>query len=171
MRFLRDRGGPLSEELKGIGPEAFTNAEETVISFKGSNFYRACDAFVRNRPEGGASYCIRQMGHEDNNHIDFSGHSTKETTYIGGEEPASAALIFPIIEDGAKDNPVPTDGYSEDAGTKFNPNGEVMVTLNVSCKSRGEVDEAMDVLLSPLVHLARKDGASVALSLYDSRDY
>lgn len=163
---------PLSDELKEIGPEAFTNGAETVISFKGSNFYRSCDAFVRKLPDGGGSYCIRQMGHEEGNHIDFSGHSTQELTYIGGEDVVTGmGTPVPTIEGGVEESSVPTDGYSKDIETELKTNGEVMVTLNVSCKSRGEVDEAMGVLLPPLLSLAKNEGKYVSLSLYDSRDY
>lgn len=152
----------LSGDFLILGPEIFTDKDEKVISWQGSNYYRACDAFVRKRPEGGASYCIRQMGHEDNNHIDFSGHCTRELTYIGGDVTTTEGdVVAPSV---------PTDGYSQDIETELEPNGEVMVTLNVACMSKSEVDETMDVLLSPLLTLAKKEGGYVALSL-DGRDY
>lgn len=51
--------------------EMFTNSED-VISYKGANFYRACDAYVRNLPSGGTSHCVKRVGHSSE-HEDFDG--------------------------------------------------------------------------------------------------
>lgn len=147
-----------------LGPEVFTNKDETTICWKGVNYFHACDAFIRKMPDGGASYCIRQFGHEDNYHIDFTGHCTRELTYI--DEKEAPEEEFKLVTGMG----VPVTKTDSDAETKLNLNGEVMVTLNVSCSVRDPLYEAMDVLLSTLSTLVKKEGINVSLSLYDSRD-
>jgi hypothetical protein len=56
-----------------LGPEVFTDKDETVISYKGENFYRGCGAFVRRHPDGGASYCVRRFNHLGKTHEDYRG--------------------------------------------------------------------------------------------------
>lgn len=58
-----------------LGPECFTNYERTVISYKGENFYRACDVKVRDLPEGGASHCVMRVNHPSNLHEDMEGNT------------------------------------------------------------------------------------------------
>lgn len=57
-----------------IGPECFSDSDRTVISWKGENFYRACDAVVvAHKLEGGSTHCVQRVGHPDNIHQDFDG--------------------------------------------------------------------------------------------------
>lgn len=56
-----------------IGPECFTDGD--VISYKGQNFYRACDAFVSDLPDGGQSFCVKRVGHPGKTHEDYEGRA------------------------------------------------------------------------------------------------
>jgi hypothetical protein len=69
-------GGGRIESVGGfpqIGPECFANPEETVISWKGANYYKACDAFVSDLEDGGQSHCVKREGHPSSIHEDFDG--------------------------------------------------------------------------------------------------
>lgn len=58
-----------------IGPECFADPDATVISYKGSNYYRACGARVVDiLPGGGTSTCVKRTGHPGNEHEDFGGN-------------------------------------------------------------------------------------------------
>lgn len=52
---------------------AFSNENETIINWKGENFYRACDAFVMNKPGGGESHCVKPVYHSGDLHVDWDG--------------------------------------------------------------------------------------------------
>lgn len=54
-----------------IGPECFTDGK--VISYKGANYYKACDAWVRDLPNGGQSHCVSRVGHPSHLHEDSEG--------------------------------------------------------------------------------------------------
>lgn len=54
-----------------IGPECFTNG--LVISYKGENYYKACDTFVYDRKEGGQSFCVKRVGHPGKIHEAYDG--------------------------------------------------------------------------------------------------
>lgn len=71
-------GRPAPEESMDnyidIGPECFTNGN--VISFKGENYYRACNEFVSDLPDGGQSFCVKRVGHAGNMHEDYDNRAT-----------------------------------------------------------------------------------------------
>lgn len=67
--------------LKQIGPECFSDGTETVISYKGANFYKACEHFVSNLPEGGTSSCVKRVNHPGFIHEDFYGKTLNENLY------------------------------------------------------------------------------------------
>lgn len=46
-----------------IGPECFSDKEGTVISYKGEHYYKACNAFVKDNPDGGQSFCVKRVNH------------------------------------------------------------------------------------------------------------
>lgn len=50
---------------------AFTNGD--VINYEGLNYYRACDVYVADRPEGGHTFCVLPVNHEGKRHTDFNG--------------------------------------------------------------------------------------------------
>lgn len=54
-----------------IGPEAFTDGD--VISYKGENYYRACDIWVSDMIGGGQSFCVKRVNHPGKYHEDFEG--------------------------------------------------------------------------------------------------
>ncbi len=59
-----------------IGPECFTNGN--VISYKGENYFRACEKFVYDRPDGVQSFCIKRVGHPGNFHEAYDGTTKNE---------------------------------------------------------------------------------------------
>lgn len=66
---------PMNSDFPVIGPECFTNKDASVISYKGANYFRACDAFVRDLPGGGQSHCVKRVGHiPENVHEDYDGN-------------------------------------------------------------------------------------------------
>ncbi len=62
-----------------IGPECFTDLDAKVISYKGENYYLACDKVVTNRPEGGQSFCVKRVGHPSREHEDWDGNTRDKT--------------------------------------------------------------------------------------------
>jgi hypothetical protein len=157
---------PSTMDLKPLDPSAFTDAEETAINMKGAWYYRACDAFVRKLPDGGSSYCIRQASHEDNNHIDWSGHCTGSLTSVGesiDEETPNAPGYIPTVEGGVaappgtieQDPATDTEGYT--------------VTLSVGCKTLGEVDRTISILQSSLAQ-TMENSLWTSLSFYNNSE-
>lgn len=94
-----------------IGPECFADSEATVISYKGDNFYRACDVLVAEFA-GGASHCVKRVNHPNRQHEDFYGRVRDEDAvqqlsefiyFNSGEDqtyPAAEALAAQIINEG-----------------------------------------------------------------------
>lgn len=64
-------------ELIDLGNSMFCNKDETVINWKGENYYKACGAHVRHLPEGGTSSCVLRVGHNGYSHQDYDGVTTK----------------------------------------------------------------------------------------------
>jgi hypothetical protein len=60
-----------STNYTDIGPECFTNGE--VISYKGENYYKACDVFVADLPDGGQCFCVKRVGHPGLVHESYDG--------------------------------------------------------------------------------------------------
>jgi hypothetical protein len=57
-----------------FAPECFMDGDGNVISFKGENFFRACDNFVRRREDGGSSHCVKRAGHPSKDCEDWDGN-------------------------------------------------------------------------------------------------
>lgn len=64
------------EELSGdvtvIGQDCITNGE--VISYRGENFYKACDQWVVAVDGEGQSFCVKRSGHNGYIHEDIHGN-------------------------------------------------------------------------------------------------
>lgn len=58
-----------------IAPECIIFADDSVISYKGANYYRACDEFVSDLPEGGQSFCVKRVNHPGTIHEDYFGRT------------------------------------------------------------------------------------------------
>lgn len=65
-------------EPKDLDAPAFTNIVETVISYKGENFYKACGELVTGRPDEGTTSCVKRVGHPGDIHEDFDGNTTEQ---------------------------------------------------------------------------------------------
>lgn len=98
------------EKYTDIGPECFTNGD--VISYKGENYYRACDAFVTDRPEGGQSFCVKRINHPGTIHEAYDGTTRDETVLIQiDKRPHSRACTYRKHEHGPQcSNNCPTCG-------------------------------------------------------------
>lgn len=59
-----------------LGPECFTDGD--VISYKGENYYRACNVFVADLEDGGQSHCVKRVGHPSKQHEDYDGRTLDE---------------------------------------------------------------------------------------------
>lgn len=46
-----------------VGPEAFTDPEGAVISWRGENFYRACGKYVTGGNDQGGTTCVKHVNH------------------------------------------------------------------------------------------------------------
>lgn len=46
-----------------------------IISYKGQYYYRACDAFVADNPEGGQAYCVKRVDHPGTIHEAYDGRT------------------------------------------------------------------------------------------------
>lgn len=66
-------------KLVDIGPECFADGDEEVISYKGANYYKACDAFVAELPDGAVSHCVKRVYHLGLIHEDYDGRTRKES--------------------------------------------------------------------------------------------
>lgn len=69
-------------EFKDLGPELFI-VDGDVISYKGENFYRACNAFVRDLPDGGQSFCVKRVGHPGGVHEAYDGSLLRGSGDLG----------------------------------------------------------------------------------------
>lgn len=65
------------ENIKDLDAPAFTNESETVINYKGSNYYKACGEIVVNMGEHVTTSCVKRVGHPGHVHEDYIG-ATKE---------------------------------------------------------------------------------------------
>lgn len=59
-----------------IAPECFSDG--LVISYKGANYYKACDAFVYEDSEGSSSHCVKRVNHSGPLHEDYEGRTKEE---------------------------------------------------------------------------------------------
>lgn len=67
-------------EFVNIGPECFSDTDEKVISWKGQNYYRACDEIVCDLPEGGQAFCVKRVGHPGTIHEAYHGEIRDSAT-------------------------------------------------------------------------------------------
>jgi len=51
----------------------FADDDETVIGYKGSNYYKACGVVVMNYGNGATSSCVKRQGHQSLAHEDYDG--------------------------------------------------------------------------------------------------
>lgn len=70
-----NRTAALISKYTNIGPECF--AIGNVISYKGANYYKACDKFVTDRQEGEPSFCVKRVGHPGDIHEAYDGKTRK----------------------------------------------------------------------------------------------
>jgi len=63
-------------DLVDIGPECFTDG--FIISYKGENYYRACDEWVADTSDGGEEFCVKRVDHPGNVHEAYSGNTREE---------------------------------------------------------------------------------------------
>lgn len=61
-----------------LGPETFISEDGTVIGHKGANFYKACDVYVCDKPEGGQFFCVKRVDHPGNEHEAYNGNTRME---------------------------------------------------------------------------------------------
>lgn len=64
-----------------IGNECFAMGDRSYISYKGEQYYRACNHFVADRVDGGVEFCVKRVGHPGSDHESYSGivlHTIKE---------------------------------------------------------------------------------------------
>lgn len=67
-------------DITVIGPECFASVDDKVISWKGANFYKACDELVMENPLGGATHCVKRVDHPGDIHEDYDGNRRGEDT-------------------------------------------------------------------------------------------
>lgn len=58
-----------------LGPELFVYNDLRVLCYKGQEYLKPCGEFVRDLPGGGASHCVKMVGHpRPREHEDKDGH-------------------------------------------------------------------------------------------------
>lgn len=67
----------MSDDYTVLGPELFTNGD--VISYKGENYYRACDYPVA-QVGGSQTHCVKRVGHPSHIHEDYDGRIKSVTS-------------------------------------------------------------------------------------------
>lgn len=67
-------------EIVPIANECFTNGK--VISFKGENYYKGCDTWVHDNPDGGASHCVKPVEHNSKTHESMDGETRLEESEV-----------------------------------------------------------------------------------------
>jgi hypothetical protein len=65
-----------------LGPELFSSGDEMVICWKGSNYYRACNAFVKELEDGRRSHCIKRVNHPSDTHEDWDGNILNRWSFL-----------------------------------------------------------------------------------------
>ena len=60
------------------GDSAFTTVDESVINYKGNNYYLACGELISAyNPAGGLSSCVKPKGHPSHQHEDYQGNARR----------------------------------------------------------------------------------------------
>jgi hypothetical protein len=54
--------------------EMFADGELKVISYKGENYYRGCNAYVMQHDDGSTSHCVKPVDHTSPEHEDYYGN-------------------------------------------------------------------------------------------------
>jgi hypothetical protein len=65
--YIRNGRQKDEQGFVSLAPECFIGADGAVIAFQGSNFYKACDNWVRRKSDGGSSHCVKRDGHDPKN--------------------------------------------------------------------------------------------------------
>lgn len=65
----------ISNDVVDLGPEMFASSDLKVIGYKGENYYRSCPEKVYDKPEGGATFCVKPIGHVQSEHEDAFGRT------------------------------------------------------------------------------------------------
>lgn len=79
----------VSDDFPYIGPECFSDKEETVIALRGENFYRACGA-----PVTKLSTCVKRVEHPGIEHEDFEGNRVLREEYQKATTPRDKLEIL-----------------------------------------------------------------------------
>ena len=66
----------MTVDYHDIGPECFIGGD--VISYKGKNYYRACDNWVTDNTDGGQSFCVKRVSHPGKVHESYDGTTRTE---------------------------------------------------------------------------------------------
>lgn len=66
---------PISTDIIDLGPDMFASADWRVIARMGQNYYLACSEVVFEKPEGGATTCIKPLHHKTWEHEDWEGRT------------------------------------------------------------------------------------------------
>ena len=69
---------PEHKPITKLNDTAFTDGE--VINYEGENYYRACNAFVRHKPDGSTTFCVKRVGHDSakySPHEDYDGFAIR----------------------------------------------------------------------------------------------
>lgn len=87
---------PLHERtFTDIGPECFT--DDYVISYKGENYYKACDEFVYDRDDGGQSFCVKRVDHPGMYHEAYDGRQKLRAEADGPGELDKLEVVYPRV--------------------------------------------------------------------------
>lgn len=62
------------KQPKELDTPAFTNISETVINYKGDNFYKACGVIVNADVITGSTSCVKRINHPGTAHEDWDGN-------------------------------------------------------------------------------------------------
>jgi hypothetical protein len=77
-----------------LGPELFADIEASVITWKGNNYYKACDEPVVTRPDGSGTHCVKRVEHPGDIHEDYDG--IRKTIDKGR---MTVVVTFPLASD------------------------------------------------------------------------
>lgn len=84
----------LDGSFTDIGPECFAGQGDTVISWKGENFYKACGHPVITNEDGSGSSCVKRVDHPGVKHEDYDGNIYDEAH---GTNAAKIEIDVPTV--------------------------------------------------------------------------
>lgn len=70
---------PKAGNVQVLGLECFRT--DNIISYKGENYFRACDVLVKVWPGGEQTHCVKRVGHPSVDHEDYYGNTVSRTPY------------------------------------------------------------------------------------------